>query len=91
MGVEIVDEFHERRQRRVEVPARIEVISNLVDRLVQFAQQGAVGIGRGLGGFTDAAAGVLGGESIEPREKPLHALDAGFVPVEVLFGRRGEE
>ncbi len=52
VGVELVDEFHEGRDGRIEVPAAFKVLSDLLDGLVELAEHLAVGVA-GLAGFVE--------------------------------------
>src|SRR5579884_466440 len=70
------------------MPARLEVLSNLADGLMQLAQHLAVG--RSV--RSDRLRAILARyEPEHAAQEAVHAFDPGVVPIEIFLRRRGEE
>src|SRR5450432_807048 len=84
--VEHVDQFHDRGNAGVEVPAGFEIVRHLPDGLVELAEHLAIGL---------AGAPLLGdvarGETVGAAQETGDAFGALGAPVDFSFGRTGEE
>ena len=76
------------------MPAAIKVAGDLTNRLVQLAVELASHTGtcrRALARHAARAVSVFHYEAVNARQEAAHALDAGFLPVEISVRRSGEE
>src|SRR5437879_640346 len=86
--VKHVDQLHDTRDARIEVPAGFEVLRDLRECLVQLAENLLVG---GARGQVIGPPGIACGEAVDAAEESVDALGALLPPVNLFLRRRGEE
>src|SRR5262249_53531557 len=85
--IQLVHQLHDRSDRGVEMPARLEIRGDFAARLMPLSQGVPVGAGlRAVG-----AVRVARGEPVDAAEEAVLPFDARVQPVHIFFRRRGEQ
>src|ERR1700722_8336547 len=94
-GVDLVDQFHDRGDAGIEVPASLEIFGDALDRLVQFALQRTRGWGQcfrfGRGRRPRLCGWIVQEETVNSPQETLNSLDARFLPIQIALWRRGKQ
>ena len=90
---QFIRQLHNRGDRSIEVPAAAEVLRDLTDRLVQFAQQGSCSrrCFRSCGDRTAGQLRMPHNKAIDPRQEAAYARDAIFLPIQIAIRRRSKQ